>query len=83
MAQTITLYKLFVASPSDLNDERGLIEDIVDELNLSAFNNSDIKLGLIKWETHVNPGVGDYSQQVINSDIPDYDIFIGLLWSKF
>lgn len=83
MAQTITLYKLFVASPSDLNDERGLIEDIVDELNLSVFNNSDIKLELIKWETHVNPGVGDYPQQVINSDIPDYDIFIGLLWSKF
>lgn len=84
MAQTITLYKIFVASPSDLNDERGLIEEIVDELNLSTFNNSDIKIELVKWETHVNPGVGKYPQQVINTDINnDYDVFIGLLWSKF
>lgn len=84
MAQTITLYKIFVASPSDLNDERSLIADIVDELNISSFNKSDIKIELVKWETHVNPGVGEYSQEVINTDINgDYDIFIGLLWSKF
>jgi len=84
MTQTITLYKIFVASPSDLNDERVLIEEIVEELNLSTFNNSDIKIELVKWETHVNPGVGKYPQQVINTDINNvYDVFIGLLWSKF
>ena len=84
MAQTITLYKVFLASPSDLNDERELLEEIVEELNLSTFNNSGIKIELVKWETHVNPGIGKYPQQVVNTDINnDYDIFIGLLWSKF
>ena len=84
MARTITLFKIFVASPSDLNDERNLIADIVDELNLSFLNKSDVKIELVKWETHANPGVEDYSQKVINTDIgDDYDIFIGLMWSKF
>jgi len=84
MARTITLLKIFVASPSDLNDERNLIADIVDELNISFLNKSDIKLELVKWETHANPGTNDYSQKVINTDISDdYDIFIGLMWSKF
>lgn len=84
MAKTITLYKVFVASPSDLKEERILLEEIIDELNLSSFNNSEIKIELIKWESHVNPGIGEYPQEVINSDInQDYDVFIGLLWSKF
>jgi len=84
MAKTITLYKIFVASPSDLKDERSSIEDVVDELNLSTFNNADIKIELKKWETHANPDIGAYPQQVINKDISDdYDVFIGLLWSKF
>jgi len=84
MARTVTLFKIFVASPSDLKDERTLIEEVIDELNLSTFNNTDIKIELKKWETHANPDIGDYPQQVINRDISDdYDIFIGLLWSKF
>jgi hypothetical protein len=84
MAKTITLYKIFLASPSDLYDERNLAEEVVEELNLSAFNNSNIKIELVKWETHANPDIGEYPQQVINKDIgSDYDIFIGLLWSKF
>lgn len=84
MAKTITLYKVFLASPSDLHDERNLVEEVVEELNLSTFNNSDIKIELVRWETHVNPDIGKYPQQVINKDIGnDYDIFIGLLWSKF
>lgn len=84
MAQTITLYKIFVASPSDLSDERFLLEEVIEELNMSTFNNSDIKVELIKWETHANPDIGEYPQNVINKDIGnEYDIFIGILWSKF
>jgi hypothetical protein len=84
MAQTITLYKIFVASPSDLIEERILLEEIIEELNLSSFHNSGIKLELVKWETHANPGIGSYSQEVINKDINnDYDVFIGILWGRF
>lgn len=84
MARTITLYKVFIASPSDLHDERTLVAEIVDELNLSFSNTSNVKLELVKWETHANPGSGSYPQEVINKDVnDDYDIFIGLFWSKF
>lgn len=84
MARNVTIYKVFIASPSDLSDERSLIEEVIDEINISTFHNSDIKVELVKWETHSNPDIGSYPQQVINNDIgDDYDIFIGLLWSRF
>jgi hypothetical protein len=42
-----------------------------------------VKLDLIRWETHTYPSFGEYPQAVINQQIgADYDIFIGILWSK-
>ena len=84
MTQKVTLYRIFVASPSDVKDERETLEEIINELNLSALTRINIRVELLKWETHVNPGIGDYPQQVINEDIgKNYDIFLGILWSKF
>lgn len=84
MTQTITLYKVFVASPSDVNEERGILDEIINELNLTLPKKNNIRLELLKWETHANPDIGESPQQIINEDIGnDYDIFIGILWSKF
>lgn len=84
MAQKVTLYKIFVASPSDVRDERNLLEEIIDEINLSTLSRNNIRVELIKWETHVNPDISDYPQKVINEDIDnDYDIFLGIIWSRF
>jgi Domain of unknown function (DUF4062) len=84
MTQTITLYKVFVASPSDVNEERGILDEIINELNLTLPKKYNIRLELLKWETHANPDIGESPQQIINEDIGnDYDIFIGILWSKF
>jgi hypothetical protein len=84
MTQTITLYKIFVSSPSDVKEERRLLEEIVDEINLSTLYKNNIRVELVKWETHVIPGIGEYPQAVISKSIGnDYDIFLGIFWSKF
>jgi len=85
MAKNVTKYSIFIASPSDLEEERIAIEEVTKELNLTFGLKQNIVIELLKWETHSAPGISkSHPQNLINEDIGnDYDIFIGLLWKKF
>ncbi len=78
------LLRIFVASPSDVAEERTRLESIVDEINKTISSSSGTQLELVKRETDVVPGIGAYPQDVINQQVGDnIDIFIGILWKKF
>lgn len=85
MAKNVTKYSVFIASPSDLQEERIAIEEVTKELNLTFGIKQNIVIELLKWETHSAPGISEiHPQEIINEDIGnEYDIFIGLLWKKF
>ncbi|ESU28865.1 hypothetical protein FLJC2902T_14620 [Flavobacterium limnosediminis JC2902] len=84
MPELISKYKIFLASPSDLSEERESIDQVVEELNLTFGSQNNIILELQKWETNSAPAIGSEGlQSIINNDIPEYDLFIGLLWMKF
>ena len=85
MAKTITKYSIFMGSPSDLEEERVAIEEVIKELNLSYGAKHDLFIELLKWETHSAPGIStSHTQELINNDIGDeYDIFLGMLWKRF
>lgn len=75
--------RVFVGSPSDVKEEREQLEKVITELNRIWSRNLGLRLELIRWETHVTPGFGDYPQDVINRQVKDdYDIFIGIFWSR-
>ena len=75
---------VFVASPSDLAQEREKLEEVIEQLNLTWSGQFSMRLNLVRWETHAVPGIGTDSQDVINNDIPDdIDIFIGMMWGKY
>jgi len=76
--------RLYIASPSDVSEERTEIELIIDEFNHTIAKGLGLYLECIKWETHSTPEMGR-PQSVINSQLrpEDSDIFIGLLWSRF
>jgi hypothetical protein len=83
MPRTITVLRILVASPSDLSEERKLLEGVVQELNLTWPQQLGVTLELIKWETHAFPSAGTDPQDVINEQLPqDYDILIVMLWSR-
>jgi len=83
MPKTTITYRVFIASPGDVQEERAIIKSVADELNtLNSVKN--IKLEVIGWETSTYPAFGDDAQDVINTQIDDdYDIFIGVFWSRF
>lgn len=85
MPEQITKYKIFLGSPSDLSEERIAIEEVISELNISQGNRNGYTLELLKWETHSTPGIAqNHIQELINTELgQEYDIFIGMLWTKF
>jgi len=84
MPRQLTQIRVFVASPSDLAQERQALEDVVRELNLAWSDQLQVVLELVMWETHVSPGISTDAQAVVNEQIrDDFDIFLGLLWSRF
>jgi len=84
MPQTISLYKLFLASPSDVKEERKIVESVINEFNNTFSAQLNAKIELCCWEKSTYPSVGEYTQAVINSQLGDeYDIFIGILWTRF
>ena len=83
MPKLVTLLRVFLASPSDLNAERIIVREVVQRLN-GALSDSDVRLELLSWETHSYPHLGSDPQNIINEQIGnDYEIFIGLMWTRF
>lgn len=75
---------VFVASPSDVIEERNLINNVCDELNRVWGDWLGLNLNLIRWETNIHPGVSAYSQNVINEQVDNnFDIFIAMFWNRF
>jgi hypothetical protein len=77
--------KVFLASPSDVEEERialaRLVRDINDVLTFLA-PEKRLSLELVRYETHAYPDFGA-PQDVINRQIPDdYDIFVGIMWKR-
>lgn len=74
-------YRLFLASPADVIEERDSLEKVVNNFNLR--NNKNIHIDVIRWENHALPDAGR-PQAVIfeNTDFQKTDIFVGILWSR-
>lgn len=75
--------KIFLASPSDTTKERKVVLDLIDELNNTVCKALNVTLQSLSWENSIHPGVSSYPQNVINEQIEDYDLFIGIMWKKF
>lgn len=76
--------QVFVASPSDVTEERQILDSVVAELNRIWAETLGLSFEVLKWETHARPAFDVDPQAVINAQIPDdYDVFIGIFWSRF
>ena len=84
MPRNETVLTVFAASPQDVAEERTILEEVIRELNTTWSKTFSLRLDLVRWETNVHPGFGADGQDVINQQIgSDYDIFIGMMWTRF
>jgi|GEM_PF-3102742 hypothetical protein len=76
--------KIFLASPSDVANERRYVEEVIKDINDTVASSKDIVLELVhSGKTH--PGYGQDGQAVVNAQIAsmeEYALFVGIMWNR-
>ena len=76
--------RIFIASPGDVQKERKAVYKIIKNLNEGLCCHLNIRLKPFLWENNARPGIGRPQDVIFNQFSPkEWDIFIGILWSKF
>lgn len=84
MPKNITELVVFISSPEDLAAERQVIKSAIEETNPVLRDTLGVQLRSIVWTDDVVPGIGSNAQAVVSSQVDNkYDIYIGLLGSRF
>lgn len=84
MPRTEEVLTIFLASPSDVSDERARFAEVIVEWNRAWSRDLGLRLELVRWEDDAYPGIGTDAQDVINRRLPtNYDLFVGIMWSRF
>lgn len=83
MAFDAKIFKVLIASPGDVGEERNVIPEIINEWNAMNATMSKVALMPVKWETYSAPLLGDRPQAIINQQlVKDCDILVGVFWTR-
>lgn len=78
-----TVYRVLIASPSDLDEDRKAIADAIHEWNSIFAAEREIMLLPVMWETDAIPETGGRPQGFINERlVKPADIIIGAFWTR-
>src|SRR5712692_3330443 len=80
MPTTVTSYRVFIASPSGLDDERRCFRDTLDAYN-EELEGRGVSFAPVGWELTLG-GVGR-PQQLINAELIQCDYFVLVLWDRW
>jgi hypothetical protein len=82
----LTVFRIVVAAPGDVQPERSVLPRVIKELNDGIAAERDLTLQLWQWDTDAYPGFHPEGQQVVidrQMKIEDCDILIGIFWKRF
>ena len=79
------IYKCFIASPSDVMEERNACEEIFESINKSIGESQLFRIESVRWEKDAVPEFASDGQDVINRQLTPggHDIFVGIFGKKF
>lgn len=76
-------YRVLIASPSDLEEERRAATEAVNDWNAQHAAAEAVVLLPVRWETHAKPESGVRPQEAINRQlVSTSDLLIGMFWTK-
>ena len=83
MSYQATVYRILIASPGDLGEERNIIPEVISQWNAVRSESSKTVVLPVKWETHSAPMMGSRPQEVINQQlVSTCDLLVGLFWTR-
>ncbi|MBL9170917.1 MAG: hypothetical protein JNN07_24505 [Verrucomicrobiales bacterium] len=83
MSYSAQVFRILIASPSDVTEEREIAVKTIQEWN--DLNSAERQLVLLplRWETHSAPEYGKRPQEVINRQVVDQcDLLVGAFWTR-
>jgi hypothetical protein len=81
--QGAKIYRVFIASPRDVTEERNIIKEQINSWNTIHAENQQMMLMPIGWETEATPSLEARGQEVINRQLVDNcDLLIGVFWNR-
>src|SRR5580658_9347891 len=83
MSSKAQIYRILIASPSDMPEEREAATQAVHDWNDQHAIAESVVLLPVKWETHAMPQAGVRPQAAINRQlVKNSDILVGMFWTK-
>lgn len=83
MAFNTAAFRIMIASPSDVTEERAIIREAIYDWNAQHSEEREIVLLPVGWETHAVPEFGDRPQALINKQVlKGADALVGVFWTR-
>jgi hypothetical protein len=83
MSFSARVFRILIASPSDVTDEREIAVGTIQAWNDLNSGERQIVLLPLRWETHSAPEYGRRPQEVINRQVVDHsDLLVGIFWTR-
>jgi hypothetical protein len=83
MAYDSRVYRILIASPSDVAEEREAAVKVIQDWNDLHSASRQITLLPLRWETHTAPEYGTRPQEVVNRMVvDDCDLVVGIFWTR-
>ncbi|MBB3014030.1 DUF4062 domain-containing protein [Cupriavidus alkaliphilus] len=83
MSYQATVYKVMIASPSDVKEERQIVREEIANWNAAHSEARGIVLLPVSWEANAAPSSGDRPQGIINKRIlAGADLLVGVFWTR-
>lgn len=83
MPRQAVVYRILIASPSDVINERKAIPEVIHSWNAANSVHYGVVLEPVLWETHATPEMGARPQAIINRQlVGSCDILVGAFWTR-
>jgi hypothetical protein len=77
------VFRVLIASPSDVTEEREIAVRTIQEWNDLNASERQLVLLPLRWETHSAPEYGKRPQEIINRQVVDLcDLLVGIFWTR-
>lgn len=77
------VFRVLIASPGDVGEERHVIPEIINEWNAVSAAQTKSILMPVKWESHSAPLLGNRPQAIINQQlVNECDLLVGVFWTR-
>jgi hypothetical protein len=83
MPYNAQVFRVMIASPSDVTTERNLIRSILADWNVIYSLSRSLVLLPVGWESHSAPDLSGRPQEIINKKVlKDCDLLVGVFWTR-